>query len=1435
MLRPTTSVPPGLSAYASRVLTSKTSTNFAYITPQSIVLRTAKKSENPSQPLSSYPITGLFGELQSAAMHTDPAAKATVLAMDYNETFLAAIVEVDCPQRGERRTSLRVWSIADGADESKIRAQAASLSEKFFKTEGTPTSLTVAGKHHIIIGTSMGRLISLNTSHENNEPRVVTLPPPAAGGAAQPVVLDVVGSKSRSELIACGCADGVAAILLLSASTGLRVKASLQPFPSSNHTRLPSFPAAGHLAVSTLAFSPFNDNYLAMGSNQGGALALFSVDSNALVQTFAYPALDVSGLAWSPTEQGSFYAASSLHDYIMRFTSNSKNEVERIAPGTESNTTGIERGEKSPDEPSPSPTTAVFRKGGARLNGIRGMAALDGPALALALQDGSCAVFHLGKQQTALRTTAHHTRHVLCAAMSQHDPSLYLTGSVDGSVCCWSTQLPHDPLWRVTMSSTARSPAAGRIGAAGVLAVTAVQYGSSGKYIYVGLQNGEVLAWSTSSLTLAWRVSILAGRPIRSLRCISASGDPSPNSTPVASATGVSTSSSSSLLLAAGEGGICLLSARDGSIKRHVLVPFRITCLEVEPTHSKAMVLGGSDHTVYIYGVPSATDPAPGTVQQPLLTLVGHTAAITAVAFSPVAPTCLASCSADGTCRVWDISANDASVISAQSRVLSLPSSATGSAPPAMRSLAWCGALTPYLLLTSTADGAVQLWDVRLQTDGSAPQMLSQVRCSTASMVRVLTHSDRPARAVSVAADGGLTYWSLEMVRQAALDAALGSIEHRLALTASMDAAGIMRAAVVPEGATASSLLFGGTPSVQTLLTELRSCTKPVERLEKILTFFDDGTLGMTDLQRQAVLAMNPASLSLNLAETLQRSILFPSPAQLVEAHRAQAHAELERLRGKKATQHYTVDQRRQLLRQAADQCWKCGLMEEAVKVWGEANDWETALAVAPLLGREYWLQLCVQAATAMEMEGSLTKAATYWIAAGDSGRASQLLARAPQSPLVDLPLAVVKACPQKPATAGPASAAAALPPDYTIDANAAGALGQALSEDSRQAVHRLCSPTLEAALLLMEKKNDDAIRLLAESGEVLVTHLLLHSVPVQDQRSIDIAYLMNLKQCCRHQQWETALMCGAAMTQRYDGYGYTVAAFQDALQTQLLRSGVPPAELAARSEKPLRTFVERVKYDCSQRQLSLDVNVIQQQGAADGSASQNHLAALVILAEANTGPFTSAPLTQSYAGFLENLLNIVLQDVDGENATFYLLQAFRVCGYVSLPPPNSAPAGAPMNPVAAWGTEHRSFLALSLLISSLLCVKVYRFPQLIRFALTKASEFAQGLPNVEALLGRVHPTLSSYSPASKELRCTPAGSEIVVLDAHHGSPKVGARVVSCMTGEPFTGAAVAVPAAVGGSGVEANTIYMSREEAITWSLVSHLSPSMNGSRFYGA
>ncbi|CAD2217044.1 hypothetical protein AGDE_12593 [Angomonas deanei] len=449
-----------------------------------------------------------------------------------------------------------------------------------------------------------------------------------------------------------------------------------------------------------------------------------------------------------------------------------------------------------------------------------------------------------------------------------------------------------------------------------------------------------------------------------------------------------------------------------------------------------------------------------------------------------------------------------------------------------------------------------------------------------------------------------------------------------------------------------------------------------------------------------------------------------------------------------------------------------------------------------------------------MEVAGDVERAVNYYIIAEESARAAYLLSRQ-SSANADAATVLSRTCPQRSAQ----EAATQEPPhNTTVDVQGASKVAQEIAQErTTKALERHRNSRLYAAVQIANFNCDEAVRLLHYTGDVCLAHLVVHTAPMREQSSIDTVYMMSMLQSARQHKWDTALLCAGRQSNPYHSFATLVAYFQYT-QSKQFKSSLPPSQSMTSvtpgnfgniSEK-LRGFYEKVVQEIARLQLPLDAGSIQQRHANDGLASQNQLAAMVIQSDPQIGPTTSSNILQSFSGYIESLLGAALQDIDGPNSVFYLKQAFSITGYVAFPLVSSSQGVAGMAP------EHRKFLALAYIIASLMCVKVYRFPKMLNYIFTKARETAAGDGNMEQFLTRVQGALGKYNPASIEVDCTPLGSTVPSLSGE------GKQVISIFSNEAVCG-----PLHL----LEDGTSFVSREEALAWTLVCHFSPLATGAR----
>ncbi|KAG5510793.1 hypothetical protein JKF63_07865 [Porcisia hertigi] len=1399
-LSPIAYISPGCSAHCRQCVSAKPN-SFAFASAQSISLyrvgtanvtiptsasikpSPGQQQQQQQQPLletvaiTEYSLGTIFGH----------GVNAILSAFAYNEEYMACLVS-----KGE---PLLVWRLKDAEPLTAKMISSTTLPD-VFKREGNPSAMCLAGKHHILCGTTTGRLISLNTSLDHAEPRSVIIPPPQHRGNAQdsrsPLTpnksynaVSAVGAPSslnppnlssisaaavesveciaaataRPEAVACGTSDGTLCLLTLSASTGLRVTASLHPFPPKEKSD--AILDVSPLPVTSLAFEPTSAQYLAVGSQDGG-LALCDVNTNSMVQTFdmsKIPEKHITSIAWIPGEAGAFYSASTDSTVLRKWSISSTLAVGSVSimvvqPQPHSTACG-------PEDLS-DPAQRIDSSGiGSHRIGIRGVACIDATRVVVGLTNGSVKVYDVAQQQLEFDVTTGHTDATFSCKLSKHDRDQAATGGADGMLRVWNLR---------TLSQEYSIPV-------GPVIVHSVDWSPNGKHLAAALSSGEVVMYSTSTHRESWRTPVFSDLVYRI--CWAASD--------------------SSLIAVTSRSGVAVLSSKDGRVvRRYPATRGAFYGIDVEPMRGKMMAAGSHDHRLYVFNLSSSSE-------QPAYVLAGHTDAVCDVAYNPTAPNYLLSGSYDGTLRVWDFSSNDAHTISVSSRALS------GHADR-VRSVAWCS-LAPYLAISGSVDASIRLWDIR---NGVA---ITTVRGHNADVVSISSHVDRPLMFLSAARDSTLVAWNVALLRQVYLDAALGTLENSLVA----DPSSLM-------GVTTSSVTISQVAgsAVQRLVKELAECaSKPVERLQKLVNFFECPN-GAAEVAQMALYAVDPAAYRAAVAEGKSGAtgLVIPAPC-LPEAVQARATYTNERAHGKTVNSAGPSYKKQRLLK-AADELLRVGQLEAYCNVLMEAEEWDRAIAASPAISRAYWRSVCQKAAEAMEAAGD-ARAVTYYIVGEHASKAAQVLTRLSQRNY-DAATVVCQTCPQ--VAGDPQQQQAAEPPhNTTVDANSVTAATQQLQRQRAAVLKRYANPQLFAAVLLAYGHHDEAVKVLQCCGDVVLGHLLVHTVPLRDQASIDTAFRLSMLQSARQHKWETALICATRQSNPYDALATVLALFQTTQGKQLSGRGVAQSLTSNKLStfqsvsEHLKNFYEQVRAECGKLQLPLDGAAIQQRHAHDGLASQNQLAAMVLASDPSSGPVTDLAVLKSFSGFIESLLTVALQDIDGTNTPFYLRQAYNVSAYVSLPLdiPNKAEessAGLSASTLAtpSMTPEHRHFLALVFTLAALMAVKVYRFPKILNIAFAKARDFAaaSGAPSSSTLLTKAQGALGTYSPHSKEVDCSPVGCTLPALSNE------GRQIISALTGDPVCGAVHVM---------EDGASFASKSEALAWTLCSHFSPLGSGAR----
>ncbi|CCW60218.1 unnamed protein product [Phytomonas sp. EM1] len=1325
-LTPVAFVPPGCSSQCSRSLVSK-SNLFAFASIHSILLYQIDSRVLPNvgdtNPTGSsvpeYRIVSLFGS----------GSPSEIISYDYNEDFMACLTA--------QKPCVTVWRLSNGEciTDEKIPASLGNL----FQRSGKPTTLCVAGKNHLIFGTSTGRLVSLNTSASDKtpaEPRFVVVPTPTPslkaptdlygkpiGNSFDSPNLGVSGSGQReaaesvecvavspvrADLVACGTSDGTLCFLTLSATAGLTPTASFFPFSPPNKEK-DSLLTPNPLPVSVIAFDVGAVNQLVVGSREGG-LALCDI-SNPKGPTLVFEHKEsVSAIAWVPGKAGTFFTVNR-----------GSNLMHKWQVGAKTASTII-------------PLDASL--------GIKGIASLDGDHVSLGFTNGTVAVYNLLQRQYEFQTEGGNTQTVLACRCSRHDRDLIASTGVEGEIRVWNTR---------TMTLQYRIEVSGQV------AVHAVDWSPNGKYLVAGLSNGEVVHFTCSTQRQGWRTPVSVGAVCRVL-WLPASAE------------------STSLVVCTSSTGVALLSAKNGQVLHRLSAPggAGIRSSDVEPTKGKTLAMGCADGNIYLFNLLSPNE-------KPMLTLSGHVEAVRDLAFHPSAASFLLSGGQDATLRVWDLSSSDSHAICVKSRVLRGHGEGVGG-------VGWCG-LAPYLAFSGSDDRTVGLWDIR-----GEGRSLARVRRHAAGVVAIASHPERPLVCFSASRDGAMVGWWVALLSPVSLRAAVEGVES----LGGGDAAALMSSEPTPKGLPVAGY------AVQNLTKELaQAANNPVDRSGKLLGFFEFPQ-GCSDLLQLAAYAKDPSSYVAD-----PKAAILPV-AKILDAQKARAKQMHDKARGKTVAALGPAYRQKRLM-ESAKELLKVGQFEDACNAFMEAEAWDPALAIAPMISREFWRGVCLKATAAMEAAGD-ARAVMYAILAEESARAAQTLTRLRGGGTVyDEAVAIARSCPQRDSTPSPGEGPhptglfTATEPARRggVDLQGASPASQVVQQQRMGALLRGRNPRILAALHLASGASDEAIRALLHAGEVGLAHALLPLLPLREQATIDAISLAATLRAARGGAWELALLLAARHSNPHHPLATLFALFQD---VQGRKTNPTKGGGGETPSEALKAFREQLRVRCEALQLPLDPAVIQQKHANDGLSSQNQIAAMVL----QGGDLATAPhILQSICGFLENLLEVALRDINGADANFYLKQAFNVTGYVAIPPNRAGE-------VTTQGADHRRFLALAFLLASLMGVKVYRFPRLLNPAFARAREFAKGNTTLEGLVGKVQPVLANYSPHSSAVECLAPCAELPAVGLD------GKLLMSSLTSLPVYGAAYPL---------EDGVSVISKGEALEWGLCCHFSLLGSGAR----
>lgn len=1259
-------------------------------TPTTVTPNATTVQDSDNKTFCAYPLTQVFAN----------GVVGPILSFDFNEEYVACVTS---------SAKTAVWRLAD-AELLNDKRLPSGVSDIFGRVGG-PSAVRVAGKHHILYGTKTGWLVSANmndgkTVHSlqlglSEKANMATTIPTNATTAAtssgnsnsnkiadigQVTVIDV--SPLRPDTIAVGTSEGALVVVTLHPVNGMRQNILLRPF-----------------GVPTIA----SDRSGVNGTNQS--------NGNGNVNSTEW--LPVTNVAFDPNNAscvavGSRDGALVLVD-IVSSTITQTFEVQDTPVTSISWLNGQAGMFVTTDGESPKLRVwSVNNRTPALIwNPVAGSALFGSTAFAigklfLALRDGSVAVFNTKRQQIEMRTEAGHTDTIHRCRYAHHNRDLLASASTDGTIRVWNTM-------QLALQHTIDL---------GRVVVCSVDWSLSGKYLVAALGSGEVVCYHVNTQRENWRTIITSNGGVC---CVS-----------------WSVSESSNLIAASHNGGVAVLSSRDGKVVRRYSTKSPVLGVDFDPKHAKQFAAACQDGQVLVFHPGSSRE-------EPILTLTGHSGAVSNVLYNPTVPNFLLSCSHDNTLRLWDVSSAASHTASVSARVLRGHTNC-------VTALAWCS-LAPYFALSGSLDCTVRLWDVRSEVN------VAVIRAHGAGVLALSGHPERPLVFASVSLDSTILFWHLGLLRQVYLNAALGTLEH--CIVSDSDA--------LMTSSSENSTTFVSGNAVQQLNQDLSNPNlSPHKRMERLVGFFEFPH-GAADVARAAGFCSDPQDLSNAKCTVVPASMLVEVRGKLVKSN-------VEKVHGKAVTSAGEKYKKTRLIA-AAEEMLLIGKVNKYCQLMVEAGEWDSAIAVAPLVGRDFWRSLCLQTAETMEAAGDV-RAVRYFIMAEECTRAARLVARQSDKNW-DLAAVIAQTCPQRveQATTEP-------PHNTTVDTNGVSAVVSELLGCRATALAHAENPRIVAAAKLVEGANDDAVMHLVHGGDVVMAHLLIHAVPLHRQATIDAGYRLSMLQSCCQQDWNAALICATRQSNPYDGLATVLAHFQHAHNKT--SAGNAGSATTAMNDA-LKSFHGQVLAECQRLQLPLDAERIQQQHANDGLASMNQFAAMVLSPNTPIGAVTSEEVLQTMSSFIDNILQIVLQDIDGLNTGFYLKQAFAVTHYVSLPiklqPKNATPTGQPISAGDVVGdathtATMRKLLAQSFLLAALMCVKVYRFPKLLNFAFTRARDLGGADFSLAALLSKVQPLLGSYSPHGVDVECAPPGLPLPARGVADG-----AQLRSALTAEPIGGA----------------------------------------------
>lgn len=336
-------------------------------------------------------------------------------------------------------------------------------------------------------------------------------------------------------------------------------------------------------------------------------------------------------------------------------------------------------------------------------------------------------------------------------------------------------------------------------------------------------------------------------------------------------------------------------------------------------------------------------------VKNPTKVLSGHTAEVFNVCWNPVKPGILVSGSNDSTLRVWDTHSGSHTVLRGHT--------------DKVRALAWNHEI-PSIVMSGSWDGTVRIWDV------GTGDCVSMVNDHHADVYGLDSHPQRPFVFVSTSKDTTVRIWGMRNLVESTL---LQSLLRK-------SFSGIIEGEGSCESNDGSMKLLSGQHS-KIVDKRIQASENNFEKYASIFEFFCP-IASVRDLWELVNVGLTQRLPSVR-STTLSHSAFLTS---LIESRATELTVQAKKQRNRIGDRK-TSD----ILSEAANLFLLVGRTRSYCDILIEIGDWERAIAIAPNVSKEYWMDLCNRYANLLAEQGG-EQAIPYLIASNQIDKAIHLL-----------------------------------------------------------------------------------------------------------------------------------------------------------------------------------------------------------------------------------------------------------------------------------------------------------------------------------------------------------------------------------------------------------------------------------------------------------